>query len=53
MYYNLVPNNNHILNYTDIGKIENCSGSAIKVSVISIISQLVHLNENKTFSRYY
>lgn len=47
MYYNLLPNNNQILTYTDIGKIENCSGSAIKISVISVISQLIHLDKNK------
>lgn len=47
MYYNLMPNNNNILNYSDIAKIEGCSISAIKTSVISIVSYLVRLEDNQ------
>lgn len=47
MYYNLIPDNNKVLGYADIGKIENCRGSAVKISVISVVSQLVNLDENK------
>lgn len=47
MYYNLIPNCDEIFNYSDIGKIEGCSSSAIKTSVISIVSQLVHLEDSQ------
>ena len=47
MYYNLIQNTNKILNYSDIEKIENCSTSAIKASITSIISKLVNLTGNK------
>lgn len=43
MYYNLMPNSSKILNYSDIAKIENCSTSAVKNSIISIVSYLVRL----------
>ena len=48
MYYNLMPNsNNNILNYSDIAKMESCSISAIKTSIISIISYLVRLEDSQ------
>lgn len=47
MYYNLMPNINNIFNYSDIAKMENCSISAIKTSVISIVSYLVRLEDSK------
>ena len=48
MYYNLMPNsNNNILNYSDIAKMESCSMSAIKTSIISIISYLVRLEDSQ------
>lgn len=47
MYYNLMPNNNNILNYSDIAKMEGCSISAIKTSVISIVSYLVRLEDSQ------
>lgn len=49
MYYNLLPNRNNILNYSYIAKMEGCSISAIKSSVISMVSYLVRLeNSQKT-----
>lgn len=48
MYYNLMPNsNNNILNYSDIAKMESCSISAIKTSIISMISYLVRLEDSQ------
>lgn len=47
MYYNLMPNSNNILNYSDIAKMEGCSISAIKTSVISIVSYLVRLEDSQ------
>ena len=48
MYYNLMPNsNNNVLNYSDIAKMEGCSISAIKTSIISIISHLVRLEDSQ------
>lgn len=48
MYYNLMPNsNNNVLNYSDIAKMESCSISAIKTSIISIISYLVRLEDSQ------
>ncbi len=46
-YYNLIPNNNHILNYSDIAKIEHCSNSTIRTSVGAIILQLVNLEDSQ------
>ena len=43
MYYNLVSNNDRVLDYSDIGKIEGCSVSAIKTSIFSIVSKLINL----------
>ncbi|MCI8444635.1 MAG: hypothetical protein HFJ37_05785 [Clostridia bacterium] len=45
MYYNLIPNNDELLGYCDIGKIEHCSGSAIRTSISAIILQLVRLED--------
>ena len=43
-----MPNsNNNILNYSDIAKMESCSISAIKTSIISIISYLVRLEDSQ------
>ncbi|MCI8761086.1 MAG: hypothetical protein HFJ34_08310 [Clostridia bacterium] len=47
MYYNLIPNNNQLLGYTDIGRIEHCSGSAIKTSVGAIILHLIKLEDSQ------
>ena len=47
MYYNLINTNNKILNYADIGEIEECSSTAIKASVSSITSKLVRLEESQ------
>lgn len=50
IYYNLIPNNKRILNYNDIGKIENRTSSSIKTSIVSISSKLVNLkDEEKKF----
>ena len=43
LYYNLTLDDSKSLNYSEIAKIEGCSSSAIKISVINIISQLVRL----------
>ncbi len=48
MYYNLMPNsNNNILNYSDIAKMGSCSISAIKTSIISMISYLVRIEDSQ------
>ena len=47
MYYNLMPNINQLLGYTDIGRIEHCSGSAIKTSVGAIILHLIKLEDSQ------
>lgn len=47
MYYNLVPNSNQLLGYTDIGRIEHCSGSAIRTSVGAIILHLIKLEDSQ------
>ena len=47
MYYNLSPNSNNFLGYTDIAKIEHCSSSAIRTSVGAIILQLIKLEDNQ------
>lgn len=43
MYYNLIPNNNHLLGYSEIAQNEQCSSSAIRNSVRPIVLQLVRL----------
>ena len=47
MYYNLVPNSNQLLGYTDIGRIEHCSGSAIRTSVGAVILHLIKLEDTQ------
>lgn len=47
MYYNLIPNTNKLLGYSDIAKIEHCSSSAIRNSVGAIILQLVRLEDSQ------
>lgn len=47
MYYNLIPNNNNLLGYTDIAEIEHCSSSAIRTSVGAIILQLIKLEDSQ------
>ncbi len=47
MYYNLMPNSNKILSYTDIARLENCSISAIKNSILAIILQLIKLEDSQ------
>lgn len=47
MYYNLIPNNNNLLGYTDIAEIEHCSSSVIRTSVGAIILQLIKLEDSQ------
>lgn len=47
MYYNLIPNNNNLLGYTDIAEIEHCNSSAIRTSVGAIILQLIKLEDSQ------
>lgn len=47
MYYNLMPNINQLLGYTDIGRIEHCSSSAIRTSVVTIILHLLKLEDSQ------
>lgn len=47
MYYNLIPKYNTILSYSDIGRIEHCSISAIKTSIISVTSKLICLEDSQ------
>ncbi len=47
MYYNLMPNSDKVLSYTDIAKMEGCSISAIKSSIISIVSYLVRIEDSQ------
>lgn len=47
MYYNLMPNSDKVLSYTDIARLEGCSISAIKNSILAIILQLIKLEDSQ------
>lgn len=48
LYYNLMPNNNgDKLTFSDVSKIYNCSGSAIRNSIIRVRHTIARLEDRK------
>lgn len=47
LFYNLKQEQTEKYNYTSLGKIQNCSGSAIKYSISRIKNALANLDEER------